>query len=194
MTDKVTESRMRKALRYLCLTAYYGFGRYLPNYPFMIGRRVRGTLCKGIFRLCGANVNIEKWAFFGLGRDIEIGTNSGIGIRAYIGGIDGRGELIIGQNVMMAPEVAILTLEHKHNRIDVPMLVQGVSTSRVTIEDDVWIGIRAIILPGVRIGKGSIVGAGAVVTQDVPPYSIVGGVPAKVVSARGQSSEITLVS
>jgi maltose O-acetyltransferase len=194
MTNNATENRRRMALRYLCLTAYYGFGRYLPNYPFKIGKRVRGLLCKGIFRLCGPNVNVEKWAFFGLGRDIEIGANSGIGIRAHIGGIDGRGELIIGQNVMMAPEVVILTLEHKHDRVDAPMLGQGVDISRVTIEDDVWIGMRAMILPGVRIGKGSIVGAGAVVTRDVPPYSIVGGVPAKIVSTRGQSSEITLVS
>jgi maltose O-acetyltransferase len=85
---------------------------------------------------------------------------------------------------MIAPEVIILTLGHRHDSIETPMCGQGGYATKVIIEDDVWIGIRVIVLPGVKIGKGSIVGAGAVVTKDVPPWTIVGGVPAKVIKRR----------
>lgn len=123
-------------------------------------------------------------AYIGAGADIEIGSYSAIGPRAYVAGIGGGGRLIIGNYVMMAPEVIILTGSHKYKNIDIPMCYQGSFTSTVIIEDDVWIGIRAIIMPKVTIGKGSIVGAGALVTKDIPPYSIVGGIPAKVIKMR----------
>jgi len=83
-------------------------------------------------------------------------------------------ELISGDNVMMAPEVIILTLGHRHDNIETPMCRQEDYATKVIIEDDGWIGTRAIILPGVKIGKGAIVGAGAVVTKNVPPYTVVG--------------------
>lgn len=84
-----------KILWYSSLFLYYGFARYLPNYPFSIGGRFRGFLCKRIFKKCGNNINIEKWAYFGLGNDIVIGSNSGIGIRVNIYGIGSGGELVI---------------------------------------------------------------------------------------------------
>lgn len=86
---------------------------------------------------------------------------------------------------MMAPEVVIITRSHGHERVDIPMRKQGYFDSPVYIEDDVWIGTRAIILPGVRVGTGSIVGCGAVVSRDVEPFSIVGGIPAKLIRKRG---------
>ena len=178
------EGRYRKAIRYLSLVGYYGIARFLPNRPIMIGKRARAALCRRIFRKAGKDINVERLAYFGLGREIEIGNGSGIGLRTAIWGIDGRGELIIGENVMMGPEVVILTLNHVHSRTDIPMGLQGVTASRIVIGDDVWIGTRVIILPGVKIGTGSIVGAGAVVTKDVPPYSVVGGIPAKVIKIR----------
>ena len=85
---------------------------------------------------------------------------------------------------MMAPEVVILTLGHYYNDVNTPINCQGDFASKVIVENDVWIGIRSIILPGVRIGAGAIVGAGAVVTKDVPPWTIVGGVPAKIIKRR----------
>jgi maltose O-acetyltransferase len=177
---------VRTILRFISLVVYYGFARYLPQY--LPGghecKKIRGFVVKYIFRKCGANINIKRGAFFGLGRDIEIGNNSDIGLNAYIAGIGGGGELIIGDNVIMAPEVAILTLGHYHSDPNMLINRQGDYTSKIIIEDNVWIGIRSIILPGVRIGEGAIIGAGAVVTKDVPPYSIVGGVPAKVISRR----------
>lgn len=86
---------------------------------------------------------------------------------------------------MMAPEVIILSSNHEFKDRSTPMIMQGQRREEpVVICDDVWIGTRAIILPGVKIGSHSIVGAGAVVTKDVPEYSIVGGNPARVIGSR----------
>ena len=94
-------------------------------------------------------------------------------------------KVVIGNNVMMGPEVIIYTSGHKHDRIDIPMMEQGSSEVQpVKIGNDVWIGGRVIILPGVKVGNGAIIGAGAVVTKDVPDYAIVGGNPAKVIRMR----------
>ena len=177
MISKVIELRgvTGKLWRYVALSIYYGFARYLPQY--LPGgyecSKVRGFLGRYIFRKCGRDVNIKRMAFFGSGKNLEIGSNSDIGLRAYLGGLD-RGSLIIGDNVMMAHEVGILTLKHRDEDIHAPIKKQGSVASKVIREDDAWIGFRAILLPGVKIGKGSVVGAGAVVTKDVPPYSIVG--------------------
>jgi maltose O-acetyltransferase len=92
---------------------------------------------------------------------------------------------------MMGPDVVIHTRNHRHDRIDIPMCQQGFGEMKpVIIEDDVWLGERVIILPGVTIGKGSIIGAGAVVAKNVPPYSIAVGNPALVVKKRsGMASQ-----
>ena len=88
---------------------------------------------------------------------------------------------------MMGPDVMIYTKNHNTERTDIPMIEQGNTQPRkVTIGDDVWIGARAIILPGVTIGQGSIVAAGSVVTKDVEPFSVVGGNPARVIKVRKQ--------
>lgn len=180
----MAENFIGKLKRIIALVLYYGIGIYLPNLPyFPIGRSVRGILCKNIFSRCGSNINVERMAFFGMGKALEIGSNSGLGPRACLMNVKG-GDLIIGDDVMMGPDVLVYTCNHNHDNVDIPMDRQGFTYSKVVIEDDVWIGARVIILPGVRIGKGSIVGAGAVVTRDIPPYSIAGGAPAKVLKNR----------
>lgn len=94
--------------------------------------------------------------------------------------------MTIGRDVMMGPDCVVLTRNHRHDRVDVPMIEQGYEDYRpVTIEDDVWIGRRVTILPGVNVGAHSILSAGAVVTKDVEPYSVVGGVPARLIKKRG---------
>ena len=86
---------------------------------------------------------------------------------------------------MMGSNVTVITHNHAFDRTDIPMMEQGFEEERpVVIGNDVWIGDRVIILPGVHVGDGSILAAGAVVTKDVPPYSIVGGVPAKLIRMR----------
>ena len=86
---------------------------------------------------------------------------------------------------MMGPEVIVYTSGHKFDRTDITMIEQGSTVpEQVTIGNDVWIGRRVIIMPGVTIGDGCVIGAGAVVTKDIPPYSVAGGVPAKVIKSR----------
>ena len=88
---------------------------------------------------------------------------------------------------MMGPDVIIPTSEHNHTRTDITIRSQGsLPTKGVEIGNDVWIGTRVIILPGVKIGDSSIIGAGAVVTKDVPSYTIVGGNPAKILKYRNE--------
>lgn len=135
---------------------------------------------RGMLASAGRGIDVESKAYIGKGSGIRIGENSGIGYRCYL-----QGNITIGRDVMMAPEVVILTRSHRYDRVDVPMREQEGGEHPVVIEDDVWIGTRAIILPGVRIGKGSIIGCGAVVTSDVVPFSIVGGVPARLIGKRG---------
>ena len=85
----------------------------------------------------------------------------------------------------MGTDVTIITRNHRFDRTDIPMMEQGFEEERpVYIGNDVWIGDRALILPGVHIGDGSIIAAGAVVTKDVSPYSIVAGVPARKIRDR----------
>ncbi|GAC23344.1 galactoside O-acetyltransferase [Paraglaciecola mesophila KMM 241] len=85
---------------------------------------------------------------------------------------------------MIADAVSIRDTDHKHDKIGVPMIEQGIVTAPVIIKDNVWIGYGVTILKGVEIGEGSIVAAGSVVTKNIPPYSIAGGIPSKVIKMR----------
>jgi maltose O-acetyltransferase len=173
---------MRKLLYYVCITLYYFIARHLPgsDTPYSLGsKRIRRLLCKGIFESCGRNINVEHGAFFGSGRDIRIGDNSGLGLNCRV-----NGPLTIGRDVMIGPDVCIFTQNHETSRLDIPMNLQTAPKRPVEIGDDVWIAARAIILPGVTVHRGSIVGAGAIVTKDVPEYAVVGGNPARILKYR----------
>lgn len=112
-------------------------------------------------------------------RNIEIGDDTIIGERAVL---DGRARLVIGNHVALASEVMIYNSQH-----DIHDPFFKAIAKPVHIGDYVFVGPRAIILPGVTVGKGAIIAAGAVVTKDVPPFAVVGGVPAKVISKRQQT-------
>ena len=169
--------------RALRLALYYGFARFLPRSDTRYtrwGSSARRLLCRGLFRSAGEGINVERGAWFGDGAQIEIGDRSGIGVDCAL-----YGPVQIGADVMMGPEVLVFTANHRFDRLDLPMLDQGYDAPRtVVVGDDAWIGQRAILLPGVRIGRGAIVGAAAVVTRDVPDFAIVGGNPARVIGSR----------
>lgn len=172
----------------LSYVMYYFFARHLPSSfaPYSMGSgKLRSFLAKRMFSSCGKNVNIEHGAFFGGGREIEIGDNSAIGLNARI-----SGPLSIGNDVMMGPDVSIYTQNHETENIYKPMRLQTAPKQKVTIGNDCWIGANAVILPGVTIGSGVIIGAGAVVTKDVPPLAVVGGVPAKIIKMREERKDL----
>jgi acetyltransferase-like isoleucine patch superfamily enzyme len=108
---------------------------------------------------------------------IRIGHDSLIG---ELNVLRGQGGITIGNRVYTAPQVQLLAVNHIFDDPSRPMVEQGITCEGIVVEDDVWVGAGAIITDGVTVGKGSVVAAGAVVTQDVPPYTVVGGVPAKV--------------
>ena len=109
---------------------------------------------------------------------ITIGKNSLIGEHNVI---RGQGGVTIGDRVYTSPFVQIVSVNHVFDDPTVPFVDQGITAEGVVIEDDVWIGSGAVITDGVRIGKGAVIAGGAVVTKNVKPHTIVGGVPAKVI-------------
>jgi maltose O-acetyltransferase len=167
--------------------AYFSVARHLPWSPRPLGgasRRIRAALARRMLDECGLDVNIEHGAWFGTGKGIRVGDRSAIGMDAMV-----MGPITIGKDVMMGPRCTIISSRHAVSGVDRPMNSQGFEEdSAVIIEDDVWIGASAIILSGRRIGKGAIVGAGAVVTRDVAPFSIVGGNPAVHIKWRSEPS------
>lgn len=110
-----------------------------------------------------------------------------VGDRTWVGPfcvIYGNGGVRIGRDVMIAAHSCITSVGHRHDELHMPMMAQGIEVGPVTIDDDVWIGMNCTILPGVTIGRGAIVAAGAVVRSDVAPFAIVGGVPAREIGQR----------
>ena len=172
---------MNKIKRIFGEVLYNFIGKHLPwssaKYAFG-AKKIRFLCAKLMLNKCGSNVNLESKA--SITSALEIGDNSGIGIASRI-----HGHVCIGDNVLMGPEVIILTSGHNYESADVLIREQGrLPEKPVYIENDVWIGARAIILPGVRVEEGAVIGAGAVVTKNVPPYAVVGGVPAKIIKQR----------
>lgn len=129
----------------------------------------------------GKNVNIEHGAWFGSGKDVEIGDNSGIGINCHI-----LNNTKIGNDVMMGPNCYMLESLHKYDRTDITMIEQGFGTKRcqVIIENDIWIGRDVLIIGSKEIRTGSIIGARCVLTKSFPEYSVIGGNPSRLLRLR----------
>jgi len=169
-------------MKYFFIFIYYLVGKHLPNSNFPSGEifsGIRYFFAKEFLKYLGQNVTLESGIFFGDGRDVEIGNNSQINENCWIRNCR------IGKDVMIAPYCMILNYGHNTEDINTPMINQGVKYYPQTIiEDNVWVGARATILPGITIGTGSIIGAGSVVTKNVEPYSVVAGNPAKFIKSR----------
>lgn len=160
---------------------YDVLGKHLPvSYSIIkVGQKKIRALCgKMIMKSTGKNVNIERGAVFT--RKVSLGDNSGIGINCVL-----NGEVVIGNDVMMGPNCTFYTRNHAFADLMKPMVQQGFTEEKkIVIGNDVWIGGNVIILPGVTVGDHSIIGAGAVVTKDVPEWAIVAGNPATVKGMR----------
>jgi acetyltransferase-like isoleucine patch superfamily enzyme len=155
----------------------------IPHMPLYSVRHAwyRRVLGVRLGRSSGIHLGCYLWCFgpSRLRRDgyLTIGEHTRINRRCLL---DARGPVRIGDNVSVSPEVAIITTQH---RMDDPAF--AVESRPVVIEDHAWIGMRAVIMPGVTVGRGAVVATGAVVTRDVPPLAVVGGVPARQIGTRG---------
>jgi maltose O-acetyltransferase len=170
-------------LKKIILVSYYLLFRNLPSTTMPGGKvfnLLRSKAASILFLEAGQNIVIKRGAYFGTGSKVRIGDRSQIGENSRM-----EHDTILGDDVMMGLEVMILATRHSHHRLTPPLIEQGYDErTPVVVGNDVWVGARAILLPGVQIGDHSIIAAGAVVTKDVEPYSIVAGVPAKKIKDR----------
>lgn len=147
---------------------FYVMNHLVPKVPSYLVRHWAYRRLWGMKIGSGTSVHM---GVFVTGSEISIGDDTAIGRRTYL---DGRGGLWIGNCVSVSPDVQLITAEHD---IDDPDFANVLGA--IHVEDYAWLGTRAMVMPGVRIGEGAVVAAGAVVTYDVPPYAVVGGVPAR---------------
>lgn len=161
---------------------YHAIGIHLPMSYAKVNlnsRKFRQFCAKLILGdRCGEWINIEKGVHFGDG--LTIGFGSGIGANSTI-----ADAVVIGKNVMIGQEALMIMSNHRMDRLDIPMGQQGMTeTEPIVIGNDVWIGARVTILPGVYIGDGCVIGAGSIVTKNVPDFEIWGGNPAHFIRSR----------
>ncbi len=170
--------------------------------PTPLGIGCRLCAWRWFFASCGSARFGTALTVAGM-RNISIGNGCRIGRGCFLTAADGglvlgdnvaispccnigadNGHIEIGRNAAIGPGTVIRAANHRFSARDVPIMGQGHKTGSVKIEEDVWIGANCVILPDVTIGRGAIVGAGAVVTRNVGPYAIVGGVPARQIGMR----------
>ncbi|MGI8903114.1 MAG: acyltransferase [Solirubrobacteraceae bacterium] len=173
---------MTQILRFLALALYYAACSHLPDLAFPAGRvfnRARCALLRMILPSFGHANEVDGRVYLGDGTDVHVGSRCQINRGCRLNRVE------IGDCVMLGPDVIVVGQLHRISDTSRPMVAQGEYTKSPTvIEDDVWIGARVIIMPGVVIASGAVVGAGAVVTRDVAPRRIVAGVPARVIGQR----------
>ncbi|MEG2172334.1 MAG: acyltransferase [Desulfovibrionaceae bacterium] len=178
---------------WLCLFAWI---------PTPLGVFMRYMAYKPLFRACGF-ARIAPHVFFlncgqislaegvrigsachltASGGSLEMGRHSACSPNVHLSADGGR--IVMGAHVAVGPHTVIRAANHRFDRIDIPIMFQGHEYGEVIIDDDVWIAANCTITPNVHIGQGAIVGAGAVVTKDVAPYTIVAGVPAQSIGKR----------
>jgi acetyltransferase-like isoleucine patch superfamily enzyme len=155
--------------------------RWIYNKYMFTTAKIRARLYALVCEHIGENVELLKGVRILCPAKVRIGSNTGINISTIL---DGNGGLSIGSDVMIGPYCQLITANHGFRSRDVPMKEQRIETKPVVIEDDVWLGSSVIVLPGVTVGRGAIVAAGAVVTHDVDAFHIVAGVPARTISIR----------
>jgi galactoside O-acetyltransferase len=173
--------------------------------PGRVGTKMRSFFWRKSFKTCGSELSIGTGFVCREPRNISLGDNVVLGPQTCLFALGGgtitirnrftinrhviidasqNGSVVIGDDVFIAPNVVIRSSNHEYKSLDVPMRNQGHKGGKIVIGNDVWLAANSVILPDVVIGDGSIIGAGSVVTHDIPPYSIAGGVPAKIICSR----------
>lgn len=178
---------LKRILLIISLVLYRVVAIRLPH-TFWPGGRVftliRKLLLSGMGCKIGSNCEIEPHVDVGFKPELIIGCRCQINQNTVLKNAR------IGSDVMIAPGVVLLDRSHKHMRTDIPMAMQGETPRSITyISNDVWIGQNAVVMPGLKIGRGVIIGAGSVVTRDIPDWAVVAGVPAKIIRMRNENNE-----
>jgi acetyltransferase-like isoleucine patch superfamily enzyme len=168
-----------KELVWLELEAYLGW--FFRSWPSFLGFIPRFIVCKLFFKKLSSFCVIQPNVYIVHGFRIKCGSNFAVNSNTYINAVGG---LEIGNNVLLGPNIVISSGEHQYTDKKLPVMLQKIVHKKIIIEDGVWIGANAVIMPGITLGEGTIVGAGAVVTKSTEPYSIVGGVPARKIKNR----------
>lgn len=148
---------------------------------FLKIREIRYLIYKKRLKSCGKNVTICSGTRIQIAKNISIGNNVRIGEKSRFSALGG---ITIGNNVSLGPEVLIWSSNHNYYSPETLPFDYNSKLKPVTIEDNVWIGARVCIAPGVTIGEGAVIAMGSVVTKDVPPCAVVGGNPAAVLKYR----------
>jgi galactoside O-acetyltransferase len=174
--------------------------------PGQIGVYLRRWYLSRRFKRLGAGSYFDIGIRIYDGGNIEIGTEFSAARNCTLGAIDGellignfvsmadnvqvnasqKGKIIIGNDVLIAPNVVLRSSDHVIQDANRLIRLQGHAGGDIIIEDDVWLATNVVVVGGVRIGKGAVVAAGAVVTRNVEPYTVVGGIPAKFIKKRGE--------
>ncbi len=172
--------------------------------PTEIGVRLRAVAYRPLFKKCGRNLRVDSGVTILGFENISLGDNISIMKNSYIYAHDGGeltigdnftlnsnsqlgasfGKIIIGSDCAIAPNCILRASNHRFDNPDIPFRKQGHTYGEIILEDDIWIASNCVITPDTVIGRSSIIGAGSVVTKDIEPYSIVGGVPAKLIRKR----------
>lgn len=192
---------MCPALEELCIAAL----AWLPSRP---GLAMRLLAWRPLFEACGkvrfgpslvlqgcANMRLADGVRLGHGcrlhavdnGRLEIGPDTALSPGVTVDASSGL--IRLGRQVAIGPGTVIRAANHRFDRTDVPIMLQGHDYGEVLVEDDVWIAANCTITPGVRIGRGAVIGAGAVVTRDVPPMTVAAGVPARPLRQRGNRED-----
>lgn len=177
---------------------------FIVPIPTFLGENLRYLFYRKMFKKVngkfkiGKHVNIMGFENIEIGKNVyfadysqvfahdngfvKIGNNFGLNFNSQIGGSFGK--ISIGNNCAIAPNCVLRASNHTFENPDIPFREQGHTYGEIVLEDDVWIASNCVITANTKIGNSSIIGAGSVVTKDIEPYSIVGGVPAKLIKKR----------
>ena len=168
-------------MKKIYLILYYLIFQHLPSSFFPVGKIFNSLriFCLRKFFPIGENSKIQSLVYIGNGNNIKIGHHCQINERVRLDNVE------ISDYVMIAPGVTILGKMHDFSTLQKPMVLQGEKEVKQTlIEGDVWIGTNAVIMPGLKIAKGCIIGAGCILTKDTEPFGVYGGVPGKLIKYR----------
>lgn len=153
----------------------------IRDLPGVLGYLLRFIVYKILLKELSSFCIIQPHVYIIDCSGVSIGKNFTINSNCYI---NGYGKVNIGDNVLIGPNVVIASGQHQYNNSKIPVTFQKILPKKIVIESDCWIGANVVIMPGVRISKGTCIGAGSIVTKSTKPYTIVAGVPAKIIKLR----------